>query len=99
MTPNKNAGILLFLELKSDQTTVNLACGAAITSVLGAESGDFQAKPVNHTGHKHFPCCPEGKALDNWLQAEVELSQMSVLQQKLDVRNTVPQKGRNRRKA
>jgi len=43
--------------------------------------------------------CPEGRALDNWLQAEVELSQMSVLQQKSDGRNTVPQKGRSRRKA
>jgi hypothetical protein len=43
--------------------------------------------------------CPEGKALDNWLQAEAELSQISVLRQKSNFRNTVPQKGRSRRKA
>jgi hypothetical protein len=47
MTPNKNAGILLLLELKSDQTTINFASGAAIMSVLGAESDDFRAKPVS----------------------------------------------------
>jgi hypothetical protein len=29
--------------------------------------------------------CPEGTALDNWLQAEAELSEAPVLQQKSDV--------------
>jgi hypothetical protein len=42
--------------------------------------------------------CPEGKAVDNWLQAEAELSEAAVRQQKSDVRNIVPKKGRGRRK-
>jgi hypothetical protein len=42
--------------------------------------------------------CPEGAALDNWLQAEAELSEAPVLQQKSDARNTAPKRGRSRRK-
>ena len=42
--------------------------------------------------------CPEGKALDNWLQAEAELSEVAIRQQKSDVRDIVPKKGRGRHK-
>jgi Protein of unknown function (DUF2934) len=42
--------------------------------------------------------CPEGKALDNWLQAEAELSEAPV-PPKSDVPNIVPQKRRRMRKA
>jgi hypothetical protein len=42
--------------------------------------------------------CPEGKALDNWLQAEAEFSETAVRQQKSGVRNIVPKKQHGRRK-